>query len=425
MDMGRRKFIKDASKFTVATGFSAGLFLSGCRHRRSKNHRVRLGVTGWSADAYRQILDDFGFTDKTGIEVEVIVRPNATNEMLTQMASSVLAGTSPYDLIDLEDSAAMSLSRARWLMELDELIDDSVWDDFTPELMNITKVWDQYEGQTFRVHHNFEICYWWYRKDWFDQKDIAVPRSWDDVKKMGTIFTDKHQGIWASEEALMKNSYLSVYLEWIGCQAGSSPYRSDGSFRQSLQYIHDLIFKHDVMNPACTQKNYDQQNNDYIADRVAFMRQWPFFYEVAAQHTDWYSEDKVACGLPPVGPGGKALSTYAAGWGWSVPKTAPRREEACELLKFLISTENASKMASYSGWFLNARHSILENTGKNKLAEYMKMYLKAGVVGTRPFHDKRYTEALAKVEDVASAYLTNQITLDQAMEMCKVKLERL
>jgi ABC-type glycerol-3-phosphate transport system substrate-binding protein len=425
MKSSRRRFIKDAAGVAAVVGLGSNLYLSGCRRRRTRGKAVRIGVTGWSAEGYRRVIDELGFTDKTGIEVEVIVRPNATNEILMQMASSVLAGTSPYDLLDLEDSAAMSLSRARWLMGLDELIDDAVWEDFTPQLMEITKVWDQYEGQTFRVHHNFEICYWWYRKDWFDQKGVALPKNWEDVKRMGEVFTDKKQGIWATEEALMKNSFLSVYLEWIGCQAGTSPYNSDGSFRDSLEYIHDLMFKYDAMNPACMQKNYDQQNNDYVADRVAFMRQWPFFYDVAQQYKNWYSDDKVACGLPPVGPGGKAVSTYAAGWGWAIPKTAEMRQEAAELLKFFIDVENAAKMPAYSDWFLNARKSILASTNDNRLADNLKMYLDAGVVGTRPFHDRRYTEALAKVEDTASAYLTNQITLDEAMEACKRKLDRL
>ncbi|ARN56155.1 ABC transporter substrate-binding protein [Sedimentisphaera salicampi] len=425
MNSSRRQFLTTYASLAAGATFGSSLFLSGCRTKKTKKRSLKLGVTGWSAQGYRKVIEELGFTEQTGIEVEVIVRPNATNELLTQMASSVLAGTSPYDLIDLEDSAAMSLSRSRWLMGLDNLIDQSVWDDFTPQLMEMTKVWDQYEGQTFRVHHNFEMCYWWYRKDWFEQKGIALPKTWDEVKEMGEIFTDKNRGIWASEEALMKNSYLSVYLEWLGCQAGSSPYELDDNFRDCLKYAHDLIFKHRVMNPACTQKNYDQQNNDYIADRVAFMRQWPFFYDVCKQHKDWYSDEKVACGLPPVGPGGKTVSTFAAGWGWAIPNTSLMKEEACQLLKFFINTENASKMPQYSDWFLNARKSVLASTKGSKLAEYLKMYLDAGVVGTRPFHQSRYTEALAKVENVASAYLTNQINLDQAMASRKLKLERL
>ncbi|MBI9017078.1 MAG: extracellular solute-binding protein [Phycisphaerae bacterium] len=420
----RRKFMKSTAQATFAGTASAGFFLSGCNKKDSSN-KVKLGVSGFSADAYRKLIDELGFTDKTGIEVEVVLRPKTTNELLMQMASSIQAGTSPYDILDFEDSIAMSLSRAGWLAPLDDLISQDVWDDFTPALMKMTKDWDQYKGQTFRIHHNFELCYWWYRKDWFDSKGIAVPKTWDDVSAMGKVFTDKAAGIWASEEGLIKNCNLSVYLEWITRQAGGNPYQAGPELQAALRYIHDLMFKHDVMNPSCIQKNYDQQNNDYIADRVAFMRQWPFFYDVTRQHKKWFNEDKVVCGLPPVGPAGAASSTYACGWGWGIPKTAPRYDQACELLKFLISVENSPKLLKYSNWFLNARHSVLNAAGEDGLVKYLKMYLDAGIVTTRPFHSRRYTEAVSKIENIASAYLTNQITLADAMKSTRKKMDLL
>jgi len=425
MTLNRRKFLEGAGKAALTGAWASNLFISGCRSSHNKKSKLKLGVPGYSKDAYRRIIDELGFTSDTGIDVDVVVRPAATNELLTQMASSVQAGTSPYDLLDFEDAIAMSLSRADWLSPLDDLITRDVWDDYTPSLMEMTKVWDQYKGVTFRIHHNFELCYWWYRKDWFDERGVSVPKTWDDVKGMGKIFTDKSAGIWATEEGLMKNAYLSVFLEWITRQAGGNPYQAGPELEICLKYIHDLMYNYDVMNPVCMQKNYDQQNNDYIADRVAFMRQWPFFYDVTRQHKQWYSEDKVTCGLPPVGTAGKASSTYACGWGWGIPKTAPKYNEACELLKFLISVENGPKLVKYGTWFLNARDSVLDAAGEKGLAKYLKMYLDAGVVTTRPYHSRRYVEAVAKIENVASAYLTNQISLDKAMMTARKKMDLL
>jgi len=416
----RRAFVKKTGQAVVTTALASGLFISGCR--KKEHTKLKLGVTGFSADAYRKIIDELGFTEQTGIEVDIVLRPKTTNELLIQMASSVQAGTSPYDLIDFEDAVAMSLSRAGWLAPLDSLISQEVWNDFTPALMDLTKTWDQYKGETFRIHHNFEMCYWWYRKDWFDLKGTSVPKNWDDVREMGKVFTDKNSGVWATEEALIKNFNLSVYFEWITRQAGGNPYHADQALETALQYIHDLMFKHDTMNPACIQKNYDQQNNDYIADRVAFMRQWPFFYDVTRQHKQWFAPDKVVCGLPPVGPAGMNTSTYACGWGWGIPKTAPKFDEACELFKFLIASKNAPKLIDYSSWFLNARHSVLKAAGNSGLVNNMKMYLDAGIVTTRPLHWRRYIEAVTKIENVASAYLTNQISLPEAMTSARAKM---
>lgn len=423
--LNRREFIKNTVKATSTGTLASGLFISGCRSQHNDKSKVTLGVTGYSAEAYRQLIDELGFTCQTGIKAEVMLRPIATNELLTQMAGSVQAGTSPYDLLDFEDSIAMSFSRAGWLAPLDELISQEVSEDFTTPLMEMAKVWNQYKGETFRIHHNFEPCYWWYRKDWFDRRGIDVPRTWDDVRHMGSVFTDKSAGIWASEEGLMKNFYLSVFLEWIARQAGGSPYQVGPEFEVALQYIHDLMYRYDVMNPACLQKNYAQQNNDYIADRVAFMRQWPFFYDITRQHKQWFCEEKVVCGLPPAGPGGLASSTYACGWGWGIPKTSSNRNEASELLKFLISVQTAPKLLKYSNWFLNARHSVLAAAGEKGLAKYLKRYLNAGIVSTRPYHSRRYIEAVTKIENIASAYLTNQISLKEAMVIAKSKIDLL
>lgn len=422
--INRRKFIRSGSLAIALPSAIISSFVSGCSRQKSPKTEVVLGTTGYAAEAYRKTLEDLDFTGQTGLKVKVLVRPAATNELLTQMTSAIQAGTCPYDVLDFEDAVAISLSRAGWLLPLDDLITPDIWEDFTPPLVEMMKTWDQYNGETFRIHHNFELCYWWYRKDWFTQKGINIPQTWDDVKKMGEVFTDKTKGIWATEEGLQKNTFLDVYLAWITRQAGGNLYEVDDSFRIALEYIHDLMYEYQVLNPACLQKNYDQQNNDYIADRVAFMRQWPFFYDIARQYSQWYSPEKVTCGLPPIGPGGKSVSTYAAGWGYGIPKTAPNVLGAKKLIKFLIANDNASTMVKYSSWFLNARHSILKAVSETNLAKYLNMYMDAGVITTRPFH-KKYTEVVTILENLSSAFLTNQISLNNTVSLARERISRL
>jgi multiple sugar transport system substrate-binding protein len=423
MKTTRRKFLTASA--ALGLGMTpAYLFVGGCKSRKKKDNTIKLGVSSFSVNVYRQILESLDFTGQTNINVDVVMRPIASNELLIQMTSAVQAGTSPYDVIDLEDATAIPFAHAGWLLTLDDLIGPEIWADYTPSLMEMTKIWDQYKGQTFRIHHNFELCYWWYRKDWFETRGLTVPKTWDDVKQMGKVFTDKSKGIWATAEGMQKNSFLDVYTAWITRQAGGNLYDADDSFRLALEYIHDLMYKYQTLNPACLQKNYDQQNSDYLADRVAFMRQWPFLYDVAQEYSEWYSPEKIACHLPPVGPGGMATSTYAAGWGYGIPRTAPNAEAAKELVKFLIATENVTKMITYSTWFLNARHSVLRAAEDKDLAKYLKMYMDAGVITNRPYHPK-YAEAIATLETITSAYLTNQISLDKAMQTAQKRMNAL
>jgi multiple sugar transport system substrate-binding protein len=269
--------------------------------------------------------------------------------------------------------------------------------------------------------------YWFYRKDWFDEMGVDVPTTWDEVRAMGEIFTDEANGVWASEDGLIKGAFLNVYLAWITLQAGGNPFDVGPEYEEALQYIYDLMYTDKVLNPASLQKDYNQQNGDYIADKVAFMRQWPFFGDVARSEDNqaWFEEDKVAIALPPVGPGGKGGSTYAAAWGWGIIKTSPNLEEAKELFQFLISNEVAAEAVDVGFWFLSARQSVLEVAPQDSwLVQALQQYTDAGVIGVRPHHPQ-FVEALTILEDTASAYLTNQISLEESTEQAKDQLAAL
>jgi len=411
-------------RLLAATGAGLAGAMAFRAPRARAQTKITIGVGNWAVDSMTEVLDTLGFTDQTGIEVEVLTRPGTPNEFITQMAGAIQAGNSPYDVIDFEDEIASTFSRAGWLLGLDELLEPDFWDDFPPAMADMAEVWDKYNGETFRIHHNYEANYWWYRKDIFDEKGLEVPTTWDEVRALGSELTDEGAGVWASGDGLAKGAFLNVYVAWITRQAGGDPFQTDDSYRQGLQYIFDLMHDAKVLNPASLQKDYDAINQDYIADRIFFMRQWPFFYDVARAATDWYKEGKAEIALPPVGPGGPEVSSYAAGWGFGIPRTAPNVDAAKELVSFLISKENAGKMAQIDTWYLSARNSVLEVAGDDGIAPYLKMYSDAGVIGTRPFHEK-FVEAVAAVEDAASSYLSDQISLDDAVEQTKTRLASL
>jgi multiple sugar transport system substrate-binding protein len=389
--------------------------------------KVRIAVGGWAEQNMKDLIAQTGFTKNTGINVEIVLRTDTKETELTRLASAVQSGTSPYDVIDFEDELTTTLSRAGYVIGLDDLITQDIWDDFSPEMIAYSKLWSTYNGETFRIIHNWEMPYWWYRKDWFDAKGVKVPTTWDEVKTMGDVFTDNKTGVWASEDGLLKGAFLNVYLAWVTLQAGGNPFDVGDPYKQALQYTYDLMYTNNVLNPASLQKDYTPQNADYVADKIAFMRQWPFFGDFVrtSDNAKWFSEDKVAITVPPVGPGGKAGSTYPAAWGFGIVKTSPNLTEAKELLKFLIQTDTAVKAMKIGFWFLNARKSVLAAAPQdNWLVKSMKMYTDAGVIGVRPFHP-RFVEALTVLEDTAASYLTKQISLDESMKQAKDQLAKL
>ncbi|HZQ06178.1 MAG TPA: extracellular solute-binding protein [Anaerolineae bacterium] len=395
-----------------------------------KPRTVRIAVGGWAEQNMKDLLAKTDFAKQTGITPEIVLRTDTKETELTRLASAVQAGTSPYDVIDFEDELTTTFSRAGYVIGLDDLLPSGFWDDFSKAMVDYSKTWSTYNGETFRIIHNWEMPYWWYRKDWFDQKGVQVPTTWDEVKAMGKVFTDESKGVWASIDGLIKGAFLNVYLAWITLQAGGNPFDVGPEYKTALEYIHDLMYTSKVLNPASLQTDYNQQNAAYIADKVAFMRQWPFFGDVARSKDNeaWFKEDKVVVALPPVGPGGKGGSTYAAAWGWGIVKTSPNLDAAKDTIKFLTDKNwgvSAMQLPTPAFWFLSARKSTLDAAPQdNWLVKQLKMYTDAGVIGVRPFHPK-FVEALTVLEDTASAYLTNQISLDDSLKQAKDGLAKL
>jgi multiple sugar transport system substrate-binding protein len=391
------------------------------------NRKVQIAVGAWAEQNMKDLLTKTDFTKQTGIDVEVVLRTDTKETELARLASAVQSGTSPYDIIDFEDELTTTFSRSGYVIGLDDILPAGLWDDFSPAMLDYSKTWSTYNDETFRVIHNWEMPYWFYRKDWFDEKGVNIPTTWDDVKALGEVFTDEPNGVWATEDGLIKGAFLNVYLAWVTLQAGGNPFDVGNEYKEALEYTYDLMYTSKSLNPASLQKDYNTQNADYLADKVAFMRQWPFFGDVARGEDNkaWFNDDKVAVALPPVGPGGKGGSTYAAAWGFGIVKTAPHMEEAKELLKFLVTNETAVEAMKVGFWFLNARKSVLAAAPKdNWLVTQLQTYTDAGVIGVRPFHP-RFVEALTVLEDTASAYLTKQVDIDESMNQAKDRLAQL
>jgi multiple sugar transport system substrate-binding protein len=390
---------------------------------------VQVQLDGWAVSTTEQVLADplfIDFNKQTGIEIRFIPRTGTKEEELRRLADAVQAGTSPYDIIDFEDELTTSFSRSGYMAPLNDLLPADFWDDFTPAMKAYSDVWSAYQGELFRVIHNWEMPYWWYRKDWFAEKSVPIPTTWDETRDLGKVFTDEERGVWASEDTLVKGGYMNAYLSWITLQAGGNPFEVGDEYKMALEYIYDLMYKDRVLNPASLQTQILGQIADYTADRVAFMRQWPFFYDLSRSgaNTSWFKEEKTTVALPPTGPGGKANSTYAASWGFGVVKTSPNLEAAKEAFKFLVSPKVAALMAQTSVWYVSARKSVLDAVGDQGIVKWMKMYDDAGVIAVRPHHAK-FVEATRILEDTATAFLSNQITLEESMKQAKERLAQL
>lgn len=410
----RRTFLKGAGA-AVATSVvggkfaTQGIFAPRVIHAQDE---VVLAVQEFTFDILRGVLPDF--EEATGLTVKLEGGPASGTDMLTKYSTAFAAGNSPVDVFSDSDESSPVFMRAGWLEALDDIIPQETWDDFPESMQGQIENFHTFDGARYRIPHALELGYFFTRKDLLDEKGLAAPTTWEEMVEIGQQVTDVDAGIWATTDGLVKPALLYVFMAYLTAQSGGDIFAFDELTAEAFQFLYDMIHTHQIFPETALNQDYTAQNELYMADRVHFMRQWPFFQAVAEGNAEWYAPEKIVIELPPAGPAG--AKSWAGGWGWSLPASAPNPDGARELIKFLNSNDVAWKLAEQQGFFLSPRFSVVENVDPEvqPILPALAMYSDNGVPAARPFHP-RIAEAQNVVDDMASLFLTKQASLADVM----------
>lgn len=422
--ISRRTFLKGTGAVLAGAALGGkfqtqGIFKPNVVHAQNE---VVLAVQDFAHPAIQAVLPDFEAA--TGLKVKLESGPVSGNDMLTKYAAAFAANNSPVDVLSDADDDGPIFYRAGYMLPLDDVIPEETWADFPPSFDSQIEKFHSFDGVRYRVPHEFAIGYFFTRSDWLAEKGVSAPATWEELVETGKMFADPAKGVWGTTDGLVKPALLYVYVAYLTSQTGGDVFAFDEGTATALQFLCDMMYTHKIFPETALNDDYTKQNELYMADRVAFMRQWPFFQSVAEGNTEWYAPEKMKIELPPAGPAGS--KAWWGGWGWSIPKSAPNIDGAKELIKYITSNEVAPKLARGQSWFIVPRASILkEFEGEdNPIVKAMGEYAAAGVPAARPFHPK-VAEAQTIVDDMASLFLTKQASLSDVLKQGKQLIEEL
>ncbi len=320
--ISRRTFLKGTGATLAGAALGGkfqtqGIFKPNLIRRQKE---VVMAVQEFAHDAIKAVLPDF--ESATGLTVTLEGGPASGNDMVTKYSTAFAANNSPVDVFSDADESSPIFTRAGWLLPLTDVIPQATWDDFPESFKSQIEKFHSFEGVPYRVPHEFAISFFWTRKDWLDEKGLTAPATWDDVVETGKAFTDPATGVWGTTDGLLKPGLLYVFVAYLAAQTGGDVFTFDEATGAALQFLYDMMHTHKIFPDTALNDNYDKQNELYMADKVAFMRQWPYFQSVAQGNADWYAPEKIKIELPPAGPAGSHC--WWGGWGWSVPNSAPK-----------------------------------------------------------------------------------------------------
>lgn len=83
--------LKRLARYFLFIGLmTAALILTGSL--TAAPQKIVVGVGGWAVEPTKTALEELGFTEKTGIVVEVVTRPGSPPDFISQMSSAILGG---------------------------------------------------------------------------------------------------------------------------------------------------------------------------------------------------------------------------------------------------------------------------------------------------------------------------------------------
>ena len=187
-------------------------------------------VEFWTAQTQSDRLQNIELLASTfealndGVTVKVIGVDE--NEMATQMAAAVAAGTTPQ-LIEVNSEIIMALGEEGIV---DTNTHQAVINDIGKQrfhsgaLTTLTSPSGSYYGLPY---HGW-IQGIWYRKDWFDEKGLAAPNTWQNIKTAAKALTDKANNQYGILVGTKQDSYTEQVFTQLALSNNAAEFNAQG-----------------------------------------------------------------------------------------------------------------------------------------------------------------------------------------------------
>jgi len=286
----------------------------------------------------RDLLLAQRFTRDTGIKVNVVPHPAASDASYSQLARAFSSKSSSIDVAMI----------------------DVVWPGaFAPYLVDLKpKLGAQAKLHAPGIVANDTVDGKLVAMPWFGDFGILYYRT-DLLQKYGytkppttwTALFEMAQRIQIGEQATNPNFYGFVFqgnayegltcdaLEWIA-SSGGGQFIDEGKVTINnpqaaaiLDMFRDQIGKSTPRGVTSYQEG--EAHNAFVGGNAAFMRNWPYAYSIAAGAGSKV-QGKFAVTTLPHGPGGKPVGTVG-GWQLAVSKFSKNPDASIEFVRYMTS----------------------------------------------------------------------------------------
>jgi trehalose/maltose transport system substrate-binding protein len=281
------------------------------------------------------------FTDATGIEVEIIPKPQDATENYSTYQRFFQGQSADIDVMMLD--VIWPGAFAPHLADLSETLGDEAEMHYSTLIENNT-----IDGKLVAIPWFADFGMLYYRTDLLEQYDFdGPPETWDELEEIAQTVQDGEQEegneefvgfVWqgAAYEGLTCDA-----LEWIYTHNGGTIIE-DGEITvdnpQAVAALERAQGWVGTISPeGVVSYREEDARNVFQGGNAMFMRNWPYAY-AAGQEADSPIADSFDVAPLPVAEGGESAGTVG-GWQLGVSAYSENQEAAMEFVRYMTSPE--------------------------------------------------------------------------------------
>ncbi|WP_320171656.1 ABC transporter substrate-binding protein [Maridesulfovibrio sp.] len=159
-------------------------------------------------------------------DIAVNVRGVEENKIAAELARAREAGSGP-DMIGCASDLIVSFDSRGWtnFAETGRVISGIGRNNFYPGALNKLRLAN---GRFCGIPFNGWVQGIWYRKDWFEEKGLAPPDTWDNILKAARAFHDPENGRYGILVGTRADSYAEQIFTHLALSAGGREFSKNG-----------------------------------------------------------------------------------------------------------------------------------------------------------------------------------------------------
>lgn len=321
------------------------------------------------------------------LEYWTMFTPNSTDDpraaaeqaifdaLATSAGIKLIWKTVPWEVVDTQLMAAVQagnapgLTRSRHFM-FDRLagagtyssLDEYVTSTFTASDLDDFIVQMKFDNTTygFLVENNVNGLY--YRKDWFDEDGLEIPKDWDEFVEVGLKIKQKRPDIvpyltfGSTAQLTHTDQIFQPMIHGRGDQLLDSDGRAAFNSQEGIdtyQFLRDCVHKYGIVADNVVSVTYNDQADAFDAGRGAMM------IDGSHRYGRYVKANGEAVGVAEIPAGETSVCTFS-GWVIVVPTGSPAPDAAWQAIVQRVSPEAQVTWSEMTGG-LPVRKSVLND----------------------------------------------------------------